>query len=208
MRVLHDLSPAIDPTLAVWPGDTPFQRNVAMSIATTHLELSAIATTVHLGAHADAPLHVLRDGAAIGARDLAPYLGACQVIRRRLASGGTVRRSDLPTKLLAPRVLLDTGTYPTPHRFAEDYAAVDPDAIDALADAGAVLLGLDTPSLDGFTATDMVAHRRLFGRGMSVLEGLLLSGVPEGLYTLIALPLRLTDADASPVRAVLVDLAG
>lgn len=208
MRVLHDLSPPIDPSLAVWPGDTPFQRHVAMSIATTHLELSSIATTLHLGAHADAPLHVLRDGAPIGSRALEPYLGPCQVIRRRIAPGAMVQRSDLPRELLASRVLLDTGTYPTPHRFAEDYAAMAPDAIDALADAGAVLLGLDTPSLDAFTATDMAAHRRLFGRGMSVLEGLLLSTVPEGLYTLIALPLRLTDADASPVRAVLVDLAG
>jgi hypothetical protein len=39
-----------------------------------------------------------------------------------------------------------------------------------------------------------------------VLENLVLDDVPEGDYELIALPLKLTTADASPVRAVLREL--
>ena len=41
---------------------------------------------------------------------------------------------------------------------------------------------------------------------MRVLENLVLDAVPEGDYELIALPLKLTTADASPVRAVLREL--
>ena len=43
-------------------------------------------------------------------------------------------------------------------------------------------------------------------RGLRVLENLVLDDVPEGDYELIALPLKLISADASPVRAVLREL--
>jgi arylformamidase len=44
---------------------------------------------------------------------------------------------------------------------------------------------------------------------MAILEGLVLNNVPEGVYELIALPLKLVGFDASPVRAILrsLDLA-
>ena len=41
---------------------------------------------------------------------------------------------------------------------------------------------------------------------MAILEGLVLDGVPDGDYELIALPLKLATLDASPVRAVLREL--
>jgi arylformamidase len=41
---------------------------------------------------------------------------------------------------------------------------------------------------------------------MRVLENLVLDEVPEGDYELIALPLKLMLADASPVRAILRSL--
>ena len=43
-------------------------------------------------------------------------------------------------------------------------------------------------------------------RGLRVLENLVLDDVPEGDYELIALPLKLMKADASPVRAILREL--
>ena len=55
--MLYDLSPTIRPEIPVWPGDTPFEHNV-----------SDIRTTVHVGAHADAPLHVVPKGSDIASR--------------------------------------------------------------------------------------------------------------------------------------------
>ena len=70
---------------------------------------------------------------------------------------------------------------------------------------GVVLVGLDTPSVDPFASKALESHQALLRTGMRNLEGLVLEGVPEGRYTLIALPLPLAGADASPVRAVLID---
>ena len=44
-------------------------------------------------------------------------------------------------------------------------------------------------------------------RDLRVLENLVLDEVSEGDYELIALPLKLAQADASPVRAILRSLA-
>ncbi len=69
-----------------------------------------------------------------------------------------------------------------------------------------MLIGIDTPSVDLFDSKDLPAHRRFLAHDMAILEGLVLKDVPEGVYELIALPLRLVGFDASPVRAILREI--
>ena len=202
---LIDISPPITPDLAVWPGDVPYQRDVALSFAGgDHLELSAIRTTVHLGAHADAPSHYRADGAPIGARSLELFYGPCQVISVEVARGRRILPADLTAEVTAPRVLLHTGSFPDPTQFNEDFNSLSPELIDHLAEAGVVLVGIDTPSVDPFSSKALESHQALARHGMANLEGLVLGHVAPGAYTLIALPLSLGDADASPVRAALL----
>lgn len=203
---IYDLSPLVDATLAVWPGDQPFSRTVALSMATgANLDLSSIHTTVHLGAHADAPSHFGLGAASIEALDLAPYVGPCQVMRVAMARGERIRPHHLTAPIQAPRVLFHTGTFPDPRHWNEDFASLSPELVDHLHAQGVVLVGLDTPSVDPFSSKVLESHQALLRTGMRNLEGLLLDAVPEGCFTLIALPLRLAGADASPVRAILMD---
>jgi arylformamidase len=203
---LIDISPPISAAIAVWPGDVPFRREVALDMAAgDHLTLSAIHTTVHLGAHADAPSHYAVDGAGIGARDLAPFYGPCQVVLVDVAPGARIFPSDVSADVTAPRVLFCTGSYPDPDTFNEDFASLSPELIDWLDARGVVLVGIDTPSVDPFESKALETHQALARTGMANLEGLVLGHVSPGPYTLIALPLPLVDTDASPVRAVLVD---
>jgi arylformamidase len=204
---LIDISPALRPTTAVWPGDVALSRSVAMSFAQGHhLDLSSVQTTVHIGAHADAPSHYRPDGAPIDARPLDRYYGPCQVVRVDVARGERVLPRHLPGPVTAPRVLFATGTFPDPDAFTTDFAALSPELLDALAAQGVVLVGLDTPSVDPFDSKALESHQALARHDMAVLEGLVLSHVEPGRYTLIALPLRLEGADASPVRAALAPL--
>lgn len=201
---IWDISPPVSPALSVWPGDTPMSREVLLDMRRgDHLTLSTLRATVHLGAHADAPSHYGRDADPIDARDLSLYVGPCRVVRVGARRGARVGVADLPWPVRAERILVATDTFPDPERFNEDFAALDPALIDALAEAGVLLVGIDTPSVDLFHSKDLPAHARLLAHDMAVLEGLVLAGVPEGLYELIALPLRLSGFDASPVRAVL-----
>ncbi len=205
MRI-HDLSPLIEPSLAVWPGDRPFSREVALSLATgANLDLSSIHTTVHLGAHADAPSHYGLGADAIDALGLEAYVGPCQVMRVKVGRGERIQPGHLTGPLRAPRVLFHTGTFPDPRQWNEDFASLSPELVDLLHAQGVVLVGIDTPSVDPFASKALESHQALLRTGMRNLEGLLLEDVPEGTYQLIALPLRIAGADASPVRAILVD---
>ncbi len=172
-----------------------------------HMTLSAIQTTLHVGAHADAPNHYLKEGSGIAAQDLAPYYGPCQVIRVEVGRSQRIYPDQVRVPIRQTRILFHTGTFPDPSTFNEDFASLSPELIEWLAEQGVVLVGIDTPSVDPCTSKALESHAALARTRMANLEGLVLSEVLPGEYTLIALPLPLKDADASPVRAVLAPLS-
>lgn len=206
MARLVDISPLLSPRVAVWPGDVPFSREVACTIAGgANIDLSSIRTTVHVGAHTDAPSHYAAGGATIEARPLERYYGPCEVLHVDVGRGERVRPEHLRGPVRAPRVLFRTGTFPDPDRFDEDFAALSPELVDVLADQGVVLVGLDTPSVDLCHDKVLLTHTAIARRDLAILEGVVLDHVEPGVYTLVAFPLRIAGADASPVRAVLVE---
>jgi arylformamidase len=205
---LYDITPVISARLAVWPGDTPARREVLLDIDRgDNLTLSTLHGTVHLGAHADAPNHYGCGAAGIDARPLAPYLGRCRVLDVAVGRGERISPRAIPHPVSVPRVLLKTGTYPDPENFNEDFAALSVELVERLHEEGVVLIGIDGPSVDLFDSKDLPAHQAFLRNDMAILEGLVLRDVPAGEYELIALPLKLEGFDASPVRAVLRELA-
>jgi len=209
-RPYYDISPEISEKTAVFPGDQPYQRKIQLGFGKgDHLGLSSIRTTVHIGAHADAPSHYHPKGAPIDARNLDFYFGPCQVISAGKSKGGRLTTSDIAlTALKAPRVLFKTGSFPNPNRWTNDFNSLSPELIEILAKKKVKLIGIDTPSIDPWDSKKLESHRAVFKADMAILEGLTLAGVPDGRYQLMALPLRLKGADASPVRAVLVKQHG
>ncbi len=103
-----------------------------------------------------------------------------------------------------PRLLFKTGSFPSPQEFPQDFNALSAALVDHAAERGVRLLGIDTPSVDLFADKKLESHRAMARHDMANLEGLVLSHVDPGNYVLIALPLRLAEADASPVRAALI----
>lgn len=204
---IYDLTPKIHPGLGVFPGDVPFQRKISFDFQKgDHLRLSSIESTLHLGAHADSSGHYHAQGSGVEARPLTAFFGAAQVIRVEARPGERIRVSDLKgTEIKAPRVLFCTGSFPDPDRWNSDFMSLSPELIRHLHSQGCVLVGIDTPSVDPEASKALESHQALYETGMAVLEGLLLSQVPEGLYSLVALPLPLQNADASPVRALLFE---
>lgn len=202
-----DITPEISSELAVFPGDTPFQQKVAMDFKTgSHLLLSSIESTVHLGAHADSSSHYHAKGEGIEKRPLEAYFGSAQVIQVDLKMGERIFVKDLKgKKIQAPRVLFKTLSFPNPNQWNSDFMSLSDELILFLKDEGCVLVGIDTPSVDPADSKALESHQALYQTGICVLEGIVLSEVPEGLYSLVALPLPLKGLDASPVRALLFE---
>ncbi len=199
-----DISPEISEEIAVWPGDTLYKREVLMDVNQgDSFGLSRITSTLHLGAHTDAPNHY-STGAGISERSLNYYFGPCQVVSVSVSKGERVVVDHLP-EIKAPRVLFKTGSFPDPNNWNNDFCSLSPELIDLLAEKNVLLAGIDTPSIDPFESKELEAHSRVEKHNMAILEGVVLDKVREGFYTLCALPLKLKGADASPVRAVLIE---
>lgn len=204
-KKLWDISPPVAPGSPVFPGDTPYAQEWTATLAPgCPVNVSRISLSPHVGAHADAPLHYDPEGAPIGALDLAPYLGPCRVIHA-IGKGPLVTWEHLAHALreLPPRVLVRTYRRMPVDRWDGELAAYAPEAIERLAALGVKLVGIDTASIDPAQSKSLDSHQAIRRLGLRVLENLVLDDVPEGDYELIALPLKLMTADASPVRAVL-----
>lgn len=205
---LWDISPPVREGAPVFPGDTPYRQEWAARIAPgCPVNVATLTLSPHVGAHADAPLHYDPQGTPVGALDLSPYLGRCRVIHA-IARGPLVTWEHLAHAVrgLPPRVLVRTYERAPVDHWDPQLAAYAPDTIERLADAGVQLVGIDTASIDPAQSKTLDSHQVIRRRGLRVLENLVLDDVPEGDYELIALPLKLVTADASPVRAVLRSL--
>ena len=208
MKKLWDISPPIAPDSPLFPGDTAYSQQWTAQIGPgCPVNISAITMSPHIGAHADAPLHYGPGTATIGLVDLLPYLGPCRVIHA-IGCGALVRPEHLRAftgTALPPRVLIRT-CVKAPTAWSAEFSAFAPETIAWLASLGVLLVGIDSQSVDPADSKTLDSHQQLLRHNMRVLENLVLDDVPAGDYELIALPLKLTMADASPVRAVLREL--
>jgi len=207
MPRLWDISPTVSPAAPIFPGDEPYSlRWTARLSPDCPVNLSAITMSPHVGAHADAPLHYGNDEPSAAEVDLQAYLGPCRVIHA-IACGPLIRIEHLQhaADKLPPRVLVRC-CEKADATWNPEFTAYAPETVQWLAAQGVLLIGLDTPSVDPASSKTLDSHQQLLRLRLRVLENLVLDEVPEGDYELIALPLKLAGACASPVRAVLREL--
>jgi arylformamidase len=201
---LYDITLSVESSLAGWPGDAPYRLEwTCTKSGGSSVNLGQMSLSLHTGTHTDAPYHFDDAGARVDAVPLPAYLGPARVVG--VSGRPLIRRTDLERLdfTAAPRLLLRTGAWADHRRFPESIPTLAPDVPAWLHERGVVLVGLDVPSMDALDSKDLPVHHALGRHGIAILESLDLSVVPEGVYELIALPLRLAGADGSPVRAVL-----
>jgi arylformamidase len=208
MKKIWDISPPIDFSSPVFPGDTAFKLNWAARISEQcPVNVSAITLSPHVGSHADAPLHYDPAGIAIGQVDLQTFIGPCRVIHA-IGIGPLISLNHLSHQLqnLPERVLVRTYESFPSDKFDAQLTAFAPETLMTLAELGVKLIGIDSASIDPADSKTLDSHQVIRQRNMRVLENLQLDHIKEGDYELIALPLKLMSADASPVRAILREL--
>lgn len=211
-RRIWDISPPVFEGSPVFPGDAPYQQEWTATLeGACPVNLSRITLSPHVGAHADAPLHYDPQGKTIGLMDLEPFLGPCRVVHcigvQPLVEWEHIRHAidNNPTPL-PPRVLVRTYAHMPVNQWDPQLAAYAPATVERLAALGVQLIGIDSASIDPADSKTLDSHQVIRRSGLRVLENLVLDDVPEGDYELIALPLKLVQADASPVRAILRSL--
>jgi arylformamidase len=205
MRI-YDISQPLGTNTAVWPGDRRVELSWTMRRERGDaVNVAAVMTTVHAGTHADGFLHFLDGAAAVAEMPLDAYIGRCLVVDARGRDELGADTIDDVDFARTPRVLFRTRDEVNASQFPPRFAHVTPALARRLADAGARLLGTDAPSVDPLDSKTLAAHHALATGRVAIVENLVLDDVAAGEYTLVALPLRLVEADSSPVRAVLIE---
>jgi arylformamidase len=201
-----DISKILKPETAVWPGGKPFQLLEQMRIQDDEsVNLTRIDMSAHAGSHIDAPLHFVDAADSVDALDLNIYWGPAQVVSVDKQSGPLYPEDFAGCDLsLAPRILvrskaslLDISVFPA------GFVYPSPELADKLGESGIFLFGTDAPSVDAEDSKTLDGHKALNRNGIYILEWLDLSKAPDGLYELVALPLKIGGGDGSPVRAAL-----
>ncbi len=209
MSRIWDISQPLHAAVPVWPGEPAFAlHSHAVIGGGCPVNVGAMFTPLHAGTHGDAPLHYANDGAASADCDLGAYIGPCVLLDMRHARGRVeIADIDWTATEGAERVLLRTYEHFPHGQWDSDFTAIASDVIARLGSMGVRLIGTDAASLDPEQSKTLDAHQAVKAADMRILEGLVLDDVPPGRYELIALPLRIVGADASPLRAILRDIA-
>lgn len=209
MTKIFDITRTINPSLAVWPGDTPFSAESVMDMSSgDSVNLTTLTLSSHTGTHADAPYHFSNDGPTIDQVPLEAYIGPATLVTVQRKEG-PLTPADFPHLNWnnVERLLVHSTASANPtDLFPTDIVYPSPELADFMGQHGLVLFGSDAPSMDDVNSKPLPGHNALRRNGIAILEGLLLTGVPDGNYELIALPLKLEGIDGSPLRAILRSL--
>jgi arylformamidase len=195
-----DITRPLSEGVLIYPGDVSpvFRQEDHGHYFVTDLHLST-----HTGTHIDAPLHYLKNGAAIDTIPLSHVVGMCRVLDVTRA-GTLIKANHLQGRLEGIERLLLKTSFSGIDRFCENYPSLTADAARLITGYDMKCVGIDSPSIESYEC-DGTVHRELLSHGCIIIELLDLSGVEEGDYSLVALPLRFTGLDGSPARVVLFE---
>ena len=208
---IYDITAEISDTLPVYGGgdESPIVTILSQHESGDPMHSTKLTLSAHTGTHADMPLHFIPGGSTCTTTALDHFYGTAKVMR--INTNSHVTKADLePLDIKAGDIiLLDTGQskYMRQSTFKPDFIALTPEAAMYLAEKKVKTVGIDYLSIDPYKSPGHPAHMALLGNNIAVLEGLVLEDVPEGTYTLAALPLKIQGGEGSPVRAILIDNA-
>ena len=188
---IYDISQEVF-SCAIYPGDPAPQKQTLCSTAEGEsYNLTAFSMCAHNGTHIDAPFHFLGDGKTVDRLGLEPFVGECYVVRHQ----GYLTAED------ARRIMAKAGN---PERLlVAGPVTITAEAAKVLAVGKLRLIGNESQSV-GPEDAPMEVHKIFLNREIVLLEGVVLTDIPEGRYFLSAAPLTLAGTDGAPCRAYLI----
>jgi len=205
----YDITLSVSPDMPIWPGDSPTElyRSTKESGGGV-VNVSRLSMSAHAGTHVDAPDHFLNNGKTIEQLSLEVLVGRAYVLHlpeANLITASILEKSEIPPR--TRRILFKTRNSEYWARkekvFQTEFVALSADAAELLVERNVKLVGIDYLSIAPYKKGRPV-HETLLKAGVVVVEGLDLSQVSQGRYTLHCLPLKLAGSDGAPVRAILV----
>jgi len=208
-KQIYDISVLLGVESINYPMDTPYLLEILQTIADGDVcDVSRLTMSPHAGTHLDAPSHFIAGGRTIDSYRPEELILPAQVVE--IHDPEAVRAANLKPLTInrGDALLFKTANSRTGVNvngiFSEKFVYIAPDAAEFCVERGLSLVGIDYLSVERYGDETFATHKTLLGNDVLVLESINLAAVPPGRYTLICLPLRISGAEASPVRAILV----
>ena len=208
MKII-DISVPVSHKLPLWPNSSGLCLTRVAKIGKksvvneTHIEMNA-----HIGTHIDAPLHFIPKGLSIDKLPLDIFVGPAFVANLDKVKEITAKDLEtLPLPKNVKRILFKTSNSrlweKKVKKFKPDYVGLTADAASWLVKRGIRLVGMDYLSIAKFSEA-VAVHKILLGNNVYIVESLNLTGVKSGTYELVCVPIKITDSEAAPARAMLL----
>ena len=206
---IYDISLTIEPGMTIWPGDPEVNlERVATIGKNSSANISKLSMGVHAGTHVDAPIHFIPSGTGVDQLPLKILTGrvyVLEMLKSNLITVDELKKADIPPR--TRRLIIKTRNsqiWSSNNRgFQEEFVGIDAEGAQFLVDHGVKLIGLDYLSIAPYKQGKL-PHEIFLKSGVVIVEGLNLSKVSQGRYSLYCLPLKLLNADGAPARAILI----
>lgn len=209
--IIKDITLTIMSGMVVWPGDDEVQLYRQQKIEDgANANVSFVGMSVHTGTHIDAPYHFLKEGRTIEQIPVELFVGKTQVIQ--IPENVTVIDARVLKEIQfdpgITKILFKTANSEfwkkSKQEFQTSFVGIAADAAQVLVDRGINVVGIDYLSIAPYK-NSRPTHEILLKAKMLIIEGVNLSNVEPGIYTMYCLPLKLKGSDGAPARVILVE---
>ncbi len=216
--LLYDISMMVEPAMAVYKdkAEKKPQFEVVRDFENGSSYESRLGINLHTGTHIDMPLHFIPDGASSEHFDPADMISSCLVLDFTEHDSDHITATDLKQKELAagsPKSFISAGetvllktANSAKEDFDHNFTYLEKSGAAYLVEKKVIGVGIDALGIER-AQPDHHTHKQLLSAGIWIMEGLRLKEVPEGRYTLLAMPLKIRGTEAMPARAVLLSPA-
>ncbi|MBM3257180.1 MAG: cyclase family protein [Candidatus Liptonbacteria bacterium] len=201
-----DISRPISAKEPIYPGNMPVELMALKKFSKDKSNLSGIKMGLHSGSHIDAPLHYIKMGTSVDKLPLDETIGWCRVVDVSKLKSEIGEKEIKKFRPQSGEILLfkTRNSRLKDKRFNPSFIHINQSGAEVLAKARVKAVGVDGPSVRKFRLKPDTVHPLLLKRGILIYEGLDLSKAKPGRYFFVGAPLKITGAEASPVRAILI----
>lgn len=199
---IYDLSMPLSEVMPVYKNREEKRPKLEMCSAKGKLFESKLTLPLHTGTHLDSPRHMFPHGPGIAAYPLSQMVTPCQVLDLTFVEAAIGREHLEKYEIKEKSILLKTRNSQI-QSFDPDFVYLNQAGAAFLVERKVTIVGIDALGIER-NQENHQTHHTLFSHGIWILEGLRLDKVPAGRYLLVITPLLIEDAEASPVRALLL----
>ncbi|MDD3712328.1 MAG: cyclase family protein [Candidatus Izemoplasmatales bacterium] len=203
--MIYDITMTIHPEMMVYKNKEEKKvkiKQVNFFEKEGHYE-SEINFNLHTGTHIDYPLHMIKDGDNSNKENLNALIGPAKVFDL-VHVNDKITYEDIKALNIEKD---DFVIFKTKNSFDKEFNInfifVEESAASYLVKKQVRGVGIDALGIER-SQVGYPTHQLLLGNNIIILEGAILSDVPEDTYTLYCLPLKIKNVEASPVRAILI----